>query len=70
MKNQKGFTIIELMIVIIFGVFGLSWIINAYKLTQCDFAIGEGKSFKCELVHGVGIIPVVAPVTVWVGTDE
>jgi len=56
------------------GLFGITlviaiitcWATNAYKFTQCDFE----SPYKCEVVHGVGLIPVVSLATVWVDTDE
>jgi len=45
----------------------VSWLGNAYYLTQCDFE----SDYKCEIVHGVGVVvPVAAPITVWSSTDE
>jgi len=41
------------------------WGTNLYKFTQCDFE----SSYKCEAVHGVGLVPVVSMFTVWFGTD-
>lgn len=43
----------------------LSWPVNVWKLTQCDF---EGP-YRCEAIHALGLIPVLAPFTVWAGTD-
>jgi len=43
------------------GGYGL----NAYKLTQCDFE----SPYKCEVVHGVGLVPPLWVVAVWFDTD-
>ena len=43
------------------GGYGL----NAYKLTQCDFE----SPYKCEVVHGVGLVPPLWVATVWFDTD-
>lgn len=66
MKKQKGFTLIELIIVISFFSFGVSWIWNTVKLASCDFE----PNYKCEAIHGVGVvIPPLSIVTVWYGDD-
>jgi len=64
-KSQAGFTIIELIIVIlILGI--IPWLVNVYKFTNCDFK----EDYRCEIVHGAGVvIPPVALVTAWMDTD-
>lgn len=48
-------------------ILSLPWLINAYKLSQCDF---EG-NYKCELIHAGGVfVPPAAFVTVWFDTDR
>ena len=42
-------------------VIGISWCVNLYKFTQCDFE----PSWKGEIIHGIGLIPVVSVVTAW-----
>lgn len=42
------------------------WVINAWKLSDCDF---EG-NLKCEFIHGVGlVIPPASYITVWFDDD-
>jgi len=41
------------------------WVGNVIKLSDCDFA----SPYKCEIIHGVGLLGPVAVVTVWFGTD-
>ena len=53
MKNQKGFTSIELMLVfaiffIIIGI-GSGWIMNIVKLTKLNFK----PPYKAEIIRGV-----------------
>ena len=43
----------------------VAWIGNIYKFTQCDFK----EDYKCEIVHGVGLIPYASIVTIWFETD-
>ena len=55
MKNEKGYTLMELMIVIalvlaiIPGTIGFG--MNIYKLANCDFEA----PYKAEILRGVGI---------------
>ena len=51
---------IVLVLLLAFGP-GLAWVINAYKLTQCDFQ----PPYKGEVTHAIGLIPGVAIVTMW-----
>jgi len=44
----------------------IAWFVNLYKLAECDFE----SDYKCEVMHGLGVIPALAPFTVWVGTDK
>lgn len=45
---------------------GVSWVGNLLDLIDCDFE----SNYKCEVVHTVGLIPVVSLFTVWVDNDE
>lgn len=49
----------------IFTLFVVSWALNLNKLMNCDFE----PNYKCEFVHGVGLVPMAAPFTVWFATD-
>ena len=55
MKNRRGFTVIQLLIVIllVFGLYG--WGSNLYKFASCDFEA----PYKAEIIHGIGLVPVV-----------
>lgn len=66
MKKQKGFTLIELIVVFAVLIIPVSWIWNFVKLTDCDF----DANYRCELIHGFGVIvPPASVVTVWFATD-
>ena len=67
MKYQKGFTLIEIIfVVVVVPIIGL-WIWNAAKLASCDFE----PNYKCEVIHGIGlIIPPSSVVTAWFADDE
>jgi len=43
-----------------------SWVGNLLKLTDCDFE----PNYRCEALHGAGLIPVVSVITVWADTDK
>ena len=66
MKKQSGFTLVELLFVLVVVVGGGSWIWNAVKLTSCDFE----SNYRCELLHGAGlVVPSLSIVTMWFGDD-
>lgn len=62
MNTQNGYTIVEVMLilVIIFGIIG--YVMNIVKFTRCDFE----SPYKCELIRGIGIIPPIGAVTGYV----
>jgi hypothetical protein len=60
---MKEVTIIYLMIFLLFAV---PWVINLNKLSNCDFT----SPYKCEVLHGVGIIPPLQIFMVWFKSDE
>lgn len=65
MKDSKRFTAVELVICVFVLVVGLGigtgWVKNLVKLTNCDFEA----PYKAEIIHTVGIVPVVGAVTGW-----
>ena len=65
MKNQKGFTLVKMVLVFIFMALVIAWPINAYKLYNCDF----DPDYKCEIIHGIGVIPMAAIFTMWFPSD-
>lgn len=66
MKYQKVSTITQMLVVIAILSFPTAWLINGYKLTQCDFE----SDYKCEIIHGIGLFGPLAVFTVWTNTDE
>jgi hypothetical protein len=42
--------------------FIIAWVVNLVQLLSCDFS---NHSWKQEIVHGIGLIPVVSGVTCW-----
>jgi len=64
---RKGFTVVELVIVLLFvgGVVG--YCLNIYKFASCDFEA----PIKAEVIHGVGIIiPAIGAVTGYMSLGE
>lgn len=59
----KTVLVIQLALLILVGG---SWIGNLVKLTDCDFEA----NYRCEVVHGIGVIPPAAVVTVWFDSDK
>ena len=55
---MKGMMIFAVVVIIVVAV---GWIKNVIKLADCDFSA----PYKCEVVHGVGLIPPVGMVTGW-----
>ena len=68
MKKQEGSTVLEILIVfvLIFGVIGTGWVMNINKLTDCDFEA----PYKCEMIHGLGVIPFIGMVTGWMDIED
>ena len=48
------------------AVFAGLYIANIVKFSRCDFEA----PFKCEVLHGAGLLPPLAPFTVWFGDDS
>jgi prepilin-type N-terminal cleavage/methylation domain-containing protein len=66
MKKQKGFTLIELIIVFVVLIGLGSWIWNAVKLASCDFE----SNYRCEVLHGAGlVVPPLSILTAWFDDD-
>ena len=42
------------------------WVWNFTKLTDCDFE----PDYRCEIIHGIGIIPPITFITVWFSSDN
>lgn len=47
-------------------IIGTGWIMNILKLVDCDFE----KPYKCEILHGIGLVPPIGMVTGWINTPE
>jgi len=61
MKNQKGFTLTEIIIFIVLALAFTGWVKNIIKLSDCDFEA----PYKAEVIHVLGILPPVGMITGW-----
>ena len=52
LKDVRGFTLIELVVVLIcvFGIIG--YVTNIVKFARCDFKA----PYKAEFIHGIGVL--------------
>jgi hypothetical protein len=64
LNKQKGFWQLGLLALVFWLVIIVSWVKNVYELTQCDF--DPSTSYKCEVLHGAGLIPIISVFTGWV----
>lgn len=60
------FKLTSAIIIALWIFVAVSWFTNLFKLTECDFEA----PFKCEAVHGIGLIPVVSVVTAWIDVED
>jgi len=52
----------KLVALVVMVVVAVGWVMNVIKLANCDFAA----PYKCEVVHGIGLIPPVGAITGWI----
>ncbi len=63
---EKIFVSLGVLWIALFFAICITWVINLTQLTDCDFE----PDYKCEVIHGVGLIPAASLITVWFDTDE
>lgn len=61
MKNAPGWCLIPVLLLMFIIV--VSWVWNLVKLCQCDFT--NATTWKYEVIHALGLIPIFSPITVW-----
>ena len=47
-------------------IIGAGWIANIIKLSNCDVEA----PYKCEVIHGIGLIPPVGMVVGWIDVGQ
>lgn len=63
-RRESQISIVNYLLIVL--LFALPFIINAFKLSKCDFV----EPYRCEMVHGAGlVVPPASWVTVWFGVD-
>ncbi len=66
-STTRGKMMKTIIIFIMAVILTAPWVINAVKLSNCDFE----SNYKCEVVHLIGVvIPPASWITVWFDTDS
>ena len=60
-----GSTVLAAIAILVIINIGL-YLTNAVKLADCDFEV----PYRCEVLHGIGLVPPLYLVTAWVDSDE
>ena len=60
---MKGMII---FVIVVVAVVFTGWVKNVIKLAGCDFE----SPYKCEVVHGVGLVPPVGMITGWLDVGK
>ena len=66
MNATSTITTGTLISVILIGTMLIGWVMNIYKLSECDFKA----PYKCEAMHFIGLIPPVGAFTGWMDFDK
>lgn len=71
MKKQTGYTSIELIVALFCLTLAIGcgggWLMNVYKLTECDF----NAPYKAEIIRIVGVaVPPVGVVVGWMDIED
>ncbi len=62
--KKKGFTLVELMVLMVVAIGIGGWVWNSVKLSSCE-------DFKCQVIHSAGLmVPSLSLVTVWFDDNE
>jgi hypothetical protein len=54
------------LLAFVIGYTPVTWVMNLVKFSECDFEA----PYKCEIIHGAGLIPMAAWVTAWMDMEE
>ncbi len=61
MKAKDALGVLGIMWLCFLVAMVVSWPVNIYNLTQCDFEA----PYKCEAMGVVGVIPLASPFVAW-----
>ena len=65
-RARAGVSIAKLILLLALAITpATAWVWNLVQLVSCDW--DAGKSWKGEIIHGIGLIPYAGIVTVWFG---
>lgn len=53
------------LLVLILMIIGICWVKNLKRLSDCDF----NAPYRCEVIHGLGVVPMFSVATVWFDSD-
>ena len=59
--NEKNILMATIIPFLLWGYFGVCWIVNIIQLISCDFE----PSYKEEVIKAIGLIGPAAGITVW-----
>lgn len=65
-RQERTVTLGAAVILLIIVLMVVGWVKNVVKLSNCDF----DAPYKCEIIHGVGVIPMVGVVTGWLTIED
>ncbi len=66
MRKQKGFTIVEVVVLVVVVAVIVGWVKNIIKLANCDFEA----PYKAEVIHAIGLVPPIGMVTGWLDVGK
>lgn len=66
MGKMKGFTIVEVFIVVLVLLIAVGWVKNIIKLSECDFE----SPYKAEVIHAAGLMPPIGMITGWLNVGK
>jgi Tfp pilus assembly protein PilV len=62
-NTDTGISLIAFLFAItIMGIGMTGWVKNIIKLSNCDFEA----PYQSEVIHGIGIVPIIGAVTGWI----
>lgn len=66
-KFQKGMgNVAAIVFLLLYVVGAVGWVKNIVKLSECDFEA----PYKAEIIHVVGLVPVIGAVTGYINVGQ